>query len=230
VKIVSPQTAVQSITSFNGVFVHSAAAVPRSLIQALSLKHKELKGVRIYSIHTEGEAPYANLDYIDSFILHPFFVGNNIRQVLEKKMGSYIPTFLSEVPTLFRTGRIPIDVALISVSPPDKHGYCSLGPSVDISLAAIQSAKIVIAEINACMPRTHGDGFISLKDIDLAVENNICLPEVIRPFLSEEEILVGKNIADLIENGATLQMGIGAIPNAVMQFLHNHNPELLVTK
>lgn len=218
----SAEEAVKNIKSGNNVFIHSAAAVPKHLIHAMTNRHSELLNVSIYQIHTEGEAPYAHPDLHASFILKPFFVGSNMREAIQNGKGSYIPVFLSEVPALFRKGIIPIDVALISVSPPDKHGYCSLGPSVDISLAATQCAKIVIAQINDKMPRTHGDGLIHISKITIQVEHSEELPEVICPVLTEENKAIGKNISELIENGSTLQMGIGAIPNAVLSFLGNH--------
>ena len=214
--------AVKSIKSADNVFIHSAAAVPRSLVNAMTERHAELRDVSLYQIHTEGEAPYSNLDYSSSFKIKSFFVGANTREVVQHDSGSYIPMFLSEVPALFRKGIIPIDVALISVSPPDKHGYCSLGTSVDISLAAAQCAKIVIAQINEQMPRTHGDGLIHISEINIQVEASIPIPEVTYSALTEENKAIGKHIGEFIEDGSTLQMGIGAIPNAVLSCLENH--------
>lgn len=218
----SAAEAVKIIKSGDNVFVHSAAAVPRQLIHAMTERHTELQNVSIYQIHTEGDAPYANPDLHASFTLKPFFVGSNMRSTIQHGKGSYIPMFLSEVPALFRKGIIPIDIALITVSTPDKHGYCSLGTSVDISLAATQTAKVVIAQINDQMPRTHGDGLIHISKIHFSVEHSEALPEAIPPRLSEEHKAIGKHISELIENGSTLQMGIGAIPNAVLSFLGDH--------
>ncbi|MFA7273683.1 MAG: acetyl-CoA hydrolase/transferase C-terminal domain-containing protein [Crocinitomicaceae bacterium] len=214
--------AVKNIKSGDNVFIHSAAAVPTSLVAAMTERHEELRDVSIYQIHTEGPAPYANPAYKASFKVKSFFVGSNIRDVIQNGSGSYIPIFLSEVPGLFRKGIIPIDVALITVSPPDKHGYCSLGTSVDISLAATQCAKIVIAQINDQMPRTHGDGLIHISKITHQVEHSQPLPEVSYPELTDEIKAIGKHICELIEDGSTLQMGIGAIPNAVLSYLGNH--------
>ncbi len=214
--------AVKHIKSGDKVFIHSAAAVPKCLVQAMTDRHEELNNVSIYQIHTEGDAPYANPDLQDSFKIKTFFVGKNMREAVQKGNGSYIPIFLSEVPALFRKGVIPIDVALITVSPPDNHGYCSLGTSVDISLAATQSAKLVIAQINPEMPRTHGDGLIHINEINLQVEHSEPLFEVPAADLSEENKAIGKHICELIEDGSTLQMGIGAIPNAVLSYLGNH--------
>jgi len=214
--------AVKNIKSKDKVFIHSAAVAPHSLIQAMTERHSELRDVNIYQIHTEGPAPCTNIEYKASFKINSFFVGSNTREVVQRDNGSYIPMFLSEVPALFRKGIIPIDVALISVSPPDKHGYCSLGTSVDISLAATQCAKIVIAQINEHMPRTYGDGIIHISKINIKVEESKPLPEVLNAPLTEENKAIGKHICELIEDGSTLQMGIGDIPNAVLSWLGNH--------
>lgn len=220
--ISSPEDAVKCIRSNDNVFIHSAAAAPQSLIIAMSKRHKELKNVSIYSLHTEGPAPYAQKEMEKSFVVKPFFIGQNIRENIQANRGSYIPIFLSEAPALFRSGIIPLDVALISVSPPDAHGFCSLGTSVDVSLAAVQSAKIVIAQINKHVPRTHGDGFIHISKIHFAIEQHEALPEMNERPLTEIDLMIGRNVAELIENGATLQMGIGAIPNAVLSCLTKH--------
>ncbi|MDX2360179.1 MAG: acetyl-CoA hydrolase/transferase C-terminal domain-containing protein [Crocinitomicaceae bacterium] len=214
--------AVKHIKSGDNIFIHSAAAVPKCLVNAMTERHSELKSVSIYQIHTEGEAPYSNPDLQASFTIKSFFVGSNMRDVIQNGSGSYIPIFLSEVPALFKKGVIPIDVALITVSPPDKHGYCSLGTSVDISLAATQCAKIVIAQINDQMPRTHGDGLIHINEINIQVEESEPLPEVTYADLTDENWAIGKNICDLIEDGSTLQLGIGSIPNAVLSCLDSH--------
>lgn len=216
------QDAVKHIKSGDNVFIHSAAAVPRGLVNAMAERHAELKDVSIYQIHTEGEAPYSEESLQESFKIKSFFVGSNIRGVIQNGNGSYIPIFMSEVPALFRKGIIPIDVALITVSPPDKHGYCSLGTSVDISLAATQSAKIVIAQINDEMPRTHGDGLIHIDEVTIQVEHTESLPEVLVTDLTEENKAIGKHISEMIEDGSTLQLGIGSIPNAVLSCLDSH--------
>lgn len=220
--VTTANEAVKCVRSNDHVFIHSAAAAPSILIQALSDRFMELRNVSIYSLHTEGDAPYAKEEMEESFVIKPFFVGQNVRASIQSNRGSYIPIFLSEAPSLFRNGAIPIDVALISVSPPDDHGYCTLGPSVDISLAAVQSAKTVVAQINKYIPRTHGDGFIHISKIDFAVEEDVPLHETEDHELSDVELAIGKNVANLVEDGATLQMGIGAIPNAVLSCLANH--------
>ena len=220
--IQSREEAVKHIQSNNHVFIHSAVAVPNMLVHAMSDRSSELHNVSIYSIHTEGEAPYASAEMEKSFTVKPFFVGSNIRENIQANRGSYIPVFLSEVPALFRNGTISLDVALISVSPPDVHGNCSLGPSVDITLAAVQTAKIIIAQINKHIPRTHGDGFIHVSKIHYAVEHDTPLPESNQNHITAVELKIGQHIANLVEDGATLQMGIGAIPNAVLSCLTNH--------
>lgn len=218
----SAQEAVQQIKSGNHVFIHSAAAVPQKLVQAMTERHNELKDVVIYQIHTEGKAPYAKPEYEDSFQVKALFVGPNTRKAVQQCKSSYIPIFLSEAPGLFRSGILPVDVALISVSPPDKHGYCSLGTSVDISLAAVESAQLVIAQVNENMPRSHGAGMLHINKIDIQVKENAPLPEIPAHELTDAENAIGEQIAELIEDGATLQMGIGAIPNAVLACLDNH--------
>jgi acyl-CoA hydrolase len=214
--------AVSVIESNSNVFIHTAAATPIFLVKALTERHAELQNVSIYSLHTEGEASYAHVKYQNSFIPKPMFVGPNIRESIHSGRGSYIPVFLSEAPALFRDGTIPIDVAMISVSPPDVHGYCSLGTSIDISLAAVQSARYIIAQINSKMPRTHGDGFIHISRLHAAVECDEALPEISIEPLNDTVKAIGKHVAELIEDGATLQLGIGSIPNAVLSFLNNH--------
>lgn len=220
--ITSATEALKVIKSGDNVFIHTAAAAPQLLVKELSKRSCELKNVSIYSMHTEGDAPYAAPECSESFKIKAFFVGDNVREAVQHGRGSYIPVFLSEVPSLFRKKIIPLDVALISVSPPDIHGYCSLGTSIDISSAAQQSAKIVIAQVNKYVPRTHGDGLIHIRDIDYLVEQDEELPETKIHALTDTEIAIGKNIAALVEDGATLQMGIGAIPNAVLSCLGNH--------
>lgn len=221
-KIVTAAEAVQSIKSGDRVFIQSVTAAPQSLIKAMTARHEELRNVEIYHLHTEGIAPYAEPQYKNSFHGNSFFIGANVRRAVATGEADFIPCFLSEVPLLMRRGVIPIDVALIQVSPPDRHGYCSLGTSIDVSLAAAQTAKTVIAQINPQMPRTHGDGILHVSEINYGVEiaEEIYQLPVVEP--TAEEVAIGKICGELIEDGATLQMGIGAIPNAVLQALTNH--------
>lgn len=221
-KIVSTAEAVSLIKSGDRVFLQGAAMTPNTLIDALCDRHTELKDIEIISIHTEGDAKYAREPYNESFRMNSCFVGGNVRNVVNSTQGDYIPIFLSEIHLLFRRNILPLDVAIVQVSPPDKHGYCSLGVSVDVALPAIQTAKKVIAQINPCVPRTHGDGIIHIKNIDCAVEVNAPIHiHEITP-ISETEQQIGRHVAGLIEDGATLQMGIGNIPNAVLNNLGNH--------
>lgn len=218
----SAEEAVGYIKSGDNVFVHTAACIPRRLVDAMAQRAHDLKDVTIYQLHTEGDAPYAEEACGDAFHVRAFFVGASTRKAIQCERGSYIPIFLSEVPLLFRTGKVKLNVALVSVSPPDRHGYCSLGPSVDIARAAVESAGTVIAQINRFMPRSHGDGLIHIDNLDYVIHGDVPLPEAKDHELTEVEKKIGENIAELIEDGATLQMGIGAIPNAVLACLGNH--------
>jgi acyl-CoA hydrolase len=221
-KIVSAAEAVSYVESGNRVFFQGAAMTPNLLIDALVDRHKELKAVEIFHIHTEGSARYTQPPYRDSFCLNSCFAAGNVRDAVNSEYGAYIPIFLSEIHLLFRKNILPLDVAFIQVSPPDKHGFCSLGLSVDITLPAIQTAKKVIAQINPQVPRTHGDGIIHVSRITAAVETDAPLHSHAPVAPSEIEKQIGKHVAELIEDGATLQMGIGGIPNVVLNNLMNH--------
>lgn len=221
-KIVAAKEAVSIVKSNDKVFFQGAAMTPNILIDNLCERYQELKNVEIIQIHTHGRAKYLEAPYSDSFKLVSCFVGDNVRKGVNTNNGDYIPIFLSEVHWLFRRGIYPLDVAFIQVSPPDKHGYCSLGVSVDITLPAILTAKTVVALINPQVPRTHGDGIIHIKNIDYAVEVDEPIHASISGNPSEIENQIGKHVAGLIEDGATLQMGIGNIPNAVLHNLTNH--------
>lgn len=220
--IISPEEAVSKVTSGQRVFFQGAAMTPNFLIDALCKRHTELKDVEIVQVHTEGDALYTQEPYCNSFKVNSFFVGGNIRNAVNGGNGDYIPIFLSEIHLLFRRNILPIDVAFIQVSPPDAHGYCSLGTSVDITLPAVETAKTVIAQINPNVPRTHGDGIIHIKNIDCAVYGDRALRISSSNKITEIESKIGANVASLIEDGATLQMGIGNIPNAVLANLEDH--------
>ncbi len=221
-KAISAQDAVKVIKNNDRVYIHAAAAAPQALINAMTERHEELKNVEVCHLHIEGETPYANPELKDSFHVNSFFIGKNVRHTLEAGNGSYTPVFLSELPLLFKKNILPIDVALIQVSPPDKHGYCSLGVSVEATLAAIENAKHVIAQVNPNMPRTHGEGIIHISELDVFVEIEEAIHEMYIPEPSEVEGKIGSYIAELIEDGSTLQMGIGVVPNAVLMRLMNH--------
>lgn len=218
----SASEAVKLIKSGDNIYIHSVAAAPQELIKAMVARANELENVTIYHLHTEGDASYANPEYAGIFNIKAFFVGANMRKAVNSGRADYIPVFLSEVPLLFRKGIIKLDVALIMVSEPDVHGYCTLGVSVDASKAAVQTAKTVIAEVNPNMPRTHGDGFVNISDLDAMVRVDYPIYEYNPGAPTEIESRIGKNVASLIEDGATLQMGIGSIPNAVLAALSNH--------
>ncbi len=219
---VTAEEAVKNIKSGERVFIHSAAATPQLLVNALTARGDELHAVELVSIHTEGSAPYLDPRYEGIFHLNTFFVGANTREAVGKGMASYVPVFLSEIPNLFRSGIMPLDVALVQVSPPDKHGFCSIGVSVDITNAAIETAKHVIAQVNANMPRVHGNGIIHVSAIDALVECNDPIFEMVAPALSPIDVKIGHFIAELVEDGATLQTGIGGVPNAALKALRGH--------
>lgn len=222
IKMVTAQEAVSIVKSNDKIFFQGAAMTPNLLIDSLCKRYQDLNNVEIIQIHTHGKAKYLEEPYSNSFKLVSCFVGDNVRKGVNTNNGDYVPIFLSEIHWLFRRGIYPLDVAFIQVSPPDKHGYCSLGVSVDITLPAIQTAKVVVAQINPKVPRTHGDGIIHVKNIDFAVETNEPIHESITGIPSEIETQIGKHVAELIDDGATLQMGIGNIPNAVLNNLTNH--------
>ena len=221
-RFVSPQEAVSCIQSGNRVFIHSVSMTPKTLVQAMIDRAPELRNVELVHIHTEGPAPYLDPAVADSFHMNACFIGSNARKALSAGYGDYIPVFLSEIPALFRRNILPIDVAMISVSPPDKHGYVSLGSSVDVSMGALESARFVIAEVNPSVPRTHGDGCLHISEIDLAVEVDTPIHEVPPRPLSDTDKRIGRYIAGLVDDGATLQMGIGGIPDAVLKELKGH--------
>jgi 4-hydroxybutyrate CoA-transferase len=219
---VSAADALMTVKSGDRVFIHGIAAAPKTLIAALTARSDELRDVEIVHLHTEGEAPYAAPEHLKSFRVNVFFVGANVRDAVNTGRGDHIPVFLSEIPAMFRKGVLPIDVALVNLSPPDKHGYCSLGVSVDIARAAVDCAKRVIAQINPQMPRTIGDALIHIDELESVVEVDESLHEIQIPEITEIDAAIGSTIAGVIEDGATLQMGIGSIPNAVLAALKDH--------
>lgn len=214
--------AVQAIKSNHRVFVHGSAATPIHLIKALLARKAQLQNVELVSITTIGNGLFDE-DLGTSFFINSLFVSDNVRAIVNGPGGDYVPVFLSEIHLLFESGIMPLDVALVHVSPPDAHGYCSLGTSVDVARSAIKNAKYVIAQVNPQMPRTHGDGFIHVNDINAMVAVDEPLPEVsYSSKITDTTRLIGAHCAGLIDDGATLQMGIGAIPDAVLSYLHNH--------
>ncbi|UII25600.1 4-hydroxybutyrate CoA-transferase [Fulvivirga maritima] len=221
-KIVRPEEAVKDIKSGNRILIQGAAMTPTVLVDALCERYHELEDVEVIHMHTEGEASYTLEPYRSSFKINSCFVGKNVREATNSGFGDYIPIFLSEVHLLFRRNILPLDAAFIQVSPPDKHGYCSLGTSVDVVIPGLETAKMVIAQVNPRVPRTHGDGIIHVSKIDYAIEVDKPLHSSGGKAPSEIEEKIGKYVAGLVEDGATLQMGIGGIPNVVLANLQGH--------
>lgn len=221
-KYVSAEEAVSVIKSNDHVFIHSAAATPQVLVSAMMKKAHELKNVHLYHIHTEGDCSYAKPEYIENFKVHSFFNGSNIRSATNNHLAScYIPIFLSDIPHLFNNRKIDLDVALVQLTPPDEHGMCSLGPSVDTSIAALHNAKKIIAQINPQMPRTFGEQIHYSKIFKAHFFETPLYSSA--PIKEKPEILaIGQHIANMIEDGSTIQLGIGGIPNAVCSLLTNH--------
>ena len=223
-KAVSAAEAVKVIKSGDHIHLSSVASAPECLIEAMCERgrNKEFKNVYIHHLHTEGPAPYANQEFEGIFQHDAFFVGSNVRKDVQAGYSDYIPIFLSETQKLYREGYLPCDVAMVQVCPPDAHGYVSLGTSVDATLAAVEVAKTVIAVVNPNVPRSFGDAMIPMSMIDIFVEDNTPLMPAHFSQPNEQEVAIGKYCAELIEDGACLQMGIGAIPNAVLAQLGNH--------
>ncbi len=219
----SAAEAVKHVKSDQRIFIHGSAATPTFLLHALAARKEELRNVEVVSISTLGEMPLASPDCLGSFFMNSLFVSENVRQAVNSEQGGYVPIFLSEIGRLFRNNILPIDVAILNVSEPDKHGFCSLGVSVDIAKPAIETAKVIIAQVNKQMPRTHGDGHIHFSRFAAAVEVDEDLPVVnYADKIGDNELKIGNYIAELIEDRATLQMGIGAIPDAVLKQLTGH--------
>ncbi len=214
--------AARKVKSGDHVFIHGASAIPQALVNALAQVANDLQFVRLYHLHLNGSYPLIGEEFRGIFSDNSFFMGDNVRQAVSEKRADYIPVALAELPILLRRRVVPLDVALVSVSAPDKHGFVSLSTSVDIALAAVQSATLVIAQVNRYLPRTHGDGVLHLRDIDFIVEEDIPLPVKAYPAPSAEEMEIGRHVAALVPDGATMQMGIGTMPNAVLSCLTGH--------
>jgi acyl-CoA hydrolase len=222
-KYTDARHAVGSIKSGDRVFIHGSAATPVCLIKAMQERHSVLSQVELVSITNMGTIDFCKPEFSGSFFFNSLFVSANTREVVNSDDGDYVPVFLSQIPQLFKKNILPIDVALIQVSPPDRHGYCSLGTSVDIAKAAIDTAPIIIAQVNPRMPRTHGDGFLHISRMDAMVWCEMELPETDYSSKANEATRqIGKNVASLVEDGATLQLGIGSIPDQVLQNLGAH--------
>lgn len=214
-RIVSAAEAVADIRSGQQVFVHGGAATPSVLLEALAGRAGELRDVGVVHLHTEGPAPHLAPELAASFRHRALFIGANARQAVNDGRADYVPIFLSDIPELFASRSLPLDVALLNVSRPDAHGYCSLGTSVDAALSAVQAATTVVAQLNAAMPRTLGDSFVHVSQIDLGVEVDARPHPHALPAIGAIERDIGAFVADLVPDRATIQMGIGSIPAAV---------------
>jgi len=221
-RIVSPAEAVAGIRNGHQVYVHCAAAAPSVLIEALVARASELRNVGMIHLHTEGPGPHLAPEMAQHFRHRALFVGPNARAAVNEGRADYVPVFLSDVPQLFDSRALPLDAVLVNATLPDAHGFCSLGVSVEAMHAAVRSASTVIVQLNSAMPRTLGESFIHVDEIDLAVEVDVPPYEHARGAIGDVERRIGEHVAALIPNGATIQLGIGAIPAATALALHGH--------
>lgn len=221
-KKVTAEEAVGVLKSGNRIFVTGNCSVPQHVMEALNVRAMELEDLRLIQVLTVGKAEYVKPELASHIRVNSLFISDNIREAVNDGRADFTPVFLSEIPKLFKSGRLPIDIALIQLSPPDKNGYCSYGVEVGVTKSAAENSKIVIAEINPHMPRTLGDSFIHVSKLDYVIEVDYALPEVQMSSSSEEEEMIANHLAAIIPDGATMQMGIGGIPNAVLKKLHNH--------
>lgn len=217
-KLVSAEEALKHVGNGNRIVVGHAMAEPSYLLREMVRLKDNYLGLQVCSM-VPAEAPYAGEHLSKHMRLNSLFLGGSTRKAVENNEADFTPCFFSEVPNTFSCGALPADVAMIMVSKPDKHGYCSFGISVDFTKTVAECAKVVIAQVNENMPRTHGNTFIHVSDIDFIVEHNEPLIELPRPKITEVEEKIGKNCASLINDGDCLQLGIGAIPDAVLMFL-----------
>lgn len=222
-KLTGAAEAVARIKSGDGVYLHSNAGVPRTLVDALVARAADLRGVRIYQLITFGDAPYAQASVEKSFHVHAMFIGPNTRQAVQEGRADYTPVFFSDLPRLFRTGKLPVEVLMVQVSPPDENGNMSYGLSLDCTPSVKEQARFIIAEVNKQTPKTFSTHTLNVKDVDCIVEADYPLPEVPSARPGEVERQIGRNVASLVEDGATIQLGIGGIPNAVLQELRTKN-------
>ncbi|MEG1622108.1 MAG: acetyl-CoA hydrolase/transferase C-terminal domain-containing protein [Alistipes sp.] len=221
---VPAEEAVQLIHSGDAVYIQGSTSIPEVLVKAMTQRAGELRGVKVYSAFAIGreDAPYAKAELIDSFESISFFVANNLRKAISTGVAQTIPCFLGEVPSLFRSGLVPLDVCLLNVSEPDEEGFCSFGISADLATSAAECSKTIIAQVNKYMPRTFGDSVIHISKIAALVRGDEPLVELPIAVPNELERSIGNYIAELVPDGATLQIGVGGIPNAVLDALHGH--------
>ena len=223
-KLVSAAEAVKLIKSGDSVFIQGSTSIPEVLVQAMTDRAAELRDVKVYTAFAIGrfDAPYAKAELRDSFEPLSFFVANNLRNAIKEGVAQTIPAFLGEIPFLFRSGQVPLDVTLLNVSEPDEEGYCSYGISADLAFSAAECSKTIIAQVNKYMPRTFGDPVIHVSKIDAMVRGDEPLVEVPTVVPNDVERRIGNFIAQEIPDGATLQIGVGGIPNAVLDALQGH--------
>ena len=218
-RIVGREEAVAGIRSRDQIYVQCAAATPSVLLDALVARAPELSDVVVAHLHTEGPGPHLQPEMAPHFRHRAFFIGPNARKAVNEGRADFVPVFLSDVPALFRSGVFPLDAVFVNATPPDAHGFCSMGVSVEAMHAAVDAARTVIVQFNRSMPRTLGESFIHVNQIDLAVEVDVPPYTYPRPEIGDVERQIGGFIADLVPDGATIQLGIGAIPDAVAQLL-----------
>src|SRR5512135_861590 len=214
-KLMSPADAVRCVESGMRVYIHPGCAEPELLVEALMGRAPYVRDVEIVHLMTMGHAPYSTPEMAGHFRHNAMFIGGNVREAVNDGRADYTPIYLSEIEQLFESGEMPLDVALIEVSPPDSHGFCSFGVGVDTTLTAAKCARYVVAQVNDHMPRTYGDSFIHVNDIDSIVESSRPLCALKRPVVTDLQVQIARNVATLIEDGCTLQLGIGGIPDAV---------------
>lgn len=223
IKYVSPAEAFRGIQSNDRIFVQGSACTPVYLLQELAKEADRLKNVEVVSITLQGDIEINKPEYQDSFHINSLFTSEPSRKAIAEGRADFVPVFLSDIPDLFLKGIMPVRAALVMVSPPDKHGYCTLGVSVDVARAACLSADIIIGQVNPKVPRTHGDGSIHASRFTHLVYHDMDLPEVnYGAKVTDIEMQIGRYVAELIDDGSTLQMGIGTIPDAVFRCLNNH--------
>jgi len=226
-RLVSPAQAVAGIKSGDQVYVHCAAAAPSVLLDALVARADELTGVGVIHLHIEGPGPHLAPEMESHFRHRALFIGPNARAAVNEGRADYVPVFLSDVPRLFESRALRLDAVFVNATPPDRHGFCSLGTSVEAMHAAVRAASTVIVQFNTAMPRTLGDSFIHVSDIDLAVDVDVPPYEHAVGVIGDVERRIGEYVADLVPDGATLQLGIGAIPAATAIALRDKNQQLI---
>lgn len=220
---VSPEKALSAVQSNQRVFIHGGACTPHFTMGELALQKDRLENVELVCVSVQGEFLLAKEEFLRHFHINSLFVSEPVREAVNAGRADFVPVFLSDIPDLFKRNVMPLDVAIVQVSPPDEHGYCSLGLSVDVARSAVNNARLIIAQVNPNMPRTHGDGMVHYKRFAHMLYHESPLPQIDYSLKTgPEEMQIGKYVAELIDDGSTLQVGIGTIPDAVFKCLHNH--------